>query len=243
MIDIVREIDAVQREVGSGRLAAGEARTIRLRRTYDAPIDDVWDALTNPERISRWFLPDQRRLPGRRQLPVRGQRRGPDRRLRTAEPAVRHVGLRRDGRRGHVRARAAAHARRRRGDGLRARAHGDRARRRLGAVRTRRRRRGLGPGPARAGAASARRLGRAIRRRGSCPRRGARSRPGAARRGAPRARPPAPMRRPSPATSRARTGSTRRSRTRRPEALVPEQVLHLVGDEARRAPRVEPVRE
>ena len=36
MIDIVREIDAVQREVGSGRLAAGEARTIRLRRTYDA---------------------------------------------------------------------------------------------------------------------------------------------------------------------------------------------------------------
>ena len=57
MIDIVREIDAVQREVGSGRLAAGEARTIRLRRTYDAPIDDVWDALTDPERISRWFLP------------------------------------------------------------------------------------------------------------------------------------------------------------------------------------------
>ena len=27
MIDIVREIDAVQREVGSGRLAAGEGRT------------------------------------------------------------------------------------------------------------------------------------------------------------------------------------------------------------------------
>jgi uncharacterized protein YndB with AHSA1/START domain len=57
MIDIVREIDAAQREVGSGRLAAGEAHTIRLRRTYDAPIDDVWDALTNPERIGRWFLP------------------------------------------------------------------------------------------------------------------------------------------------------------------------------------------
>jgi uncharacterized protein YndB with AHSA1/START domain len=57
MIDIVREIEAVQREVGSGRIAAGEGRAIRLRRTYDAPIDDVWDALTNPERISRWFLP------------------------------------------------------------------------------------------------------------------------------------------------------------------------------------------
>jgi uncharacterized protein YndB with AHSA1/START domain len=57
MIDIVREIDAVQREVHSGRTAAGEGRQVRLQRTYDAPIDDVWDALTNPERIGRWFLP------------------------------------------------------------------------------------------------------------------------------------------------------------------------------------------
>jgi len=57
LIDIVREIEAVQREVGTGRLAAGEARTVRLRRTYDAPIQEVWDALTSPERITRWFLP------------------------------------------------------------------------------------------------------------------------------------------------------------------------------------------
>ena len=57
MIDIVREIEAVQREVGAGRLPAGEAHTVRLRRTYDAPIEDVWDALTSPERITRWFLP------------------------------------------------------------------------------------------------------------------------------------------------------------------------------------------
>ena len=57
MIDIVREIEAVQREVGSGRIAAGEGRAIRLSRTYEAPLDDVWDALTNPERIGRWFLP------------------------------------------------------------------------------------------------------------------------------------------------------------------------------------------
>jgi uncharacterized protein YndB with AHSA1/START domain len=57
MIDIVREIAAVQREVGSGRIAAGEGRAIHLRRTYDAPVEDVWDALTNPVRITRWFLP------------------------------------------------------------------------------------------------------------------------------------------------------------------------------------------
>jgi uncharacterized protein YndB with AHSA1/START domain len=70
MIDIVHEIDAVQREVGSGRIAAGEGRAIRLRRTYDAPIADVWDALTNPERISRWFLPisGDYRLGGRYQF-------------------------------------------------------------------------------------------------------------------------------------------------------------------------------
>jgi uncharacterized protein YndB with AHSA1/START domain len=57
MIDIVREVEAVQREVGQGRIPAGEGRAVRLRRTYDAPIEDVWDALTNPERIGRWFLP------------------------------------------------------------------------------------------------------------------------------------------------------------------------------------------
>jgi uncharacterized protein YndB with AHSA1/START domain len=70
MIDIVREIEAVQREVGTGRLAAGAAHVIRLRRTYDAPIEEVWDALTNPDRISRWFLPisGDFRLGGRYQL-------------------------------------------------------------------------------------------------------------------------------------------------------------------------------
>jgi uncharacterized protein YndB with AHSA1/START domain len=57
VIDIVREIDAVQREVARGHVPAGEGWRITLRRTYDAPIDDVWDAFTNPDRIGRWFLP------------------------------------------------------------------------------------------------------------------------------------------------------------------------------------------
>ena len=57
MIDIAREIDAVSRETGTDTLGGSEARVVILRRTYAAPIDDVWDALTNPDRIGRWFLP------------------------------------------------------------------------------------------------------------------------------------------------------------------------------------------
>ena len=57
MIDIVRELEAVQREVGSGKTATGEGHAVRLRRTYDAPVEEVWDAVTSPERITRWFLP------------------------------------------------------------------------------------------------------------------------------------------------------------------------------------------
>jgi uncharacterized protein YndB with AHSA1/START domain len=57
MIDIAREIQAVQREVGTRGGAEDDTRTLRVRRTYQAPIDDVWDALTNPGRIGRWFLP------------------------------------------------------------------------------------------------------------------------------------------------------------------------------------------
>ena len=57
MIDVVQQIEAIQREVGTGQIAAGEGKRVTLARTYDAPIEDVWDALTDPGRIGRWFLP------------------------------------------------------------------------------------------------------------------------------------------------------------------------------------------
>lgn len=57
MTDIDHEIDATTRTVGTTKLPVGDAKTVLLRRTYDADIDDVWDAITNPDRISRWFLP------------------------------------------------------------------------------------------------------------------------------------------------------------------------------------------
>ncbi|HSL77691.1 MAG TPA: SRPBCC family protein [Candidatus Limnocylindrales bacterium] len=70
MIDIVKEIEASRREVTEGRIAAGPGRSVRLTREYGAPIDDVWDAVTNPERIGRWFLPitGEYRLGGRYQF-------------------------------------------------------------------------------------------------------------------------------------------------------------------------------
>lgn len=57
MTDIGDELNAVHRETGHRRIPAGEGQTVALRRTYDAPIEDVWDAITNPDRITRWFLP------------------------------------------------------------------------------------------------------------------------------------------------------------------------------------------
>jgi uncharacterized protein YndB with AHSA1/START domain len=57
MIDVDLQISSGDREVGGRTLEAGEARTVTVSRVYDTPPEDLWDACTNPERISRWFLP------------------------------------------------------------------------------------------------------------------------------------------------------------------------------------------
>ena len=71
MIDIVRQIGATQREVGERPGPGGSpVRFVRMTRDFDAPIDDVWDALTSADRINRWFLPvsGDLRLGGRYQF-------------------------------------------------------------------------------------------------------------------------------------------------------------------------------
>src|SRR3979409_640310 len=70
MIEVTQQIDAVQREVGTRVLDSGEVRTVTISQSYHAPIDDLWDACTNPDRIPRWFLPisGDLRLNGRYQL-------------------------------------------------------------------------------------------------------------------------------------------------------------------------------
>jgi uncharacterized protein YndB with AHSA1/START domain len=70
MIDIVREIEAVRRSTGDRDTRAGRGKAVVLERDYDTSIEEVWDAVTSPERISRWFLPisGDYRVGGRYQL-------------------------------------------------------------------------------------------------------------------------------------------------------------------------------
>jgi uncharacterized protein YndB with AHSA1/START domain len=59
MIDIARHLNAIHRKVEQLPPVdgAGARVSVLLGRSYDAPIDDVWDAVTHPDRIKRWFLP------------------------------------------------------------------------------------------------------------------------------------------------------------------------------------------
>lgn len=42
--------------VPTGRIEReGDLRTLRLTRTFRAPIEDVWAAVTEPERLQRWI--------------------------------------------------------------------------------------------------------------------------------------------------------------------------------------------
>jgi len=59
MIDIASQLKAIHRQVEQRPPAdgSGESVSVLLRRDYDAPIGDVWDAVTQPDRIRRWFMP------------------------------------------------------------------------------------------------------------------------------------------------------------------------------------------
>lgn len=57
MIDIVSQLQAIHREVGKQQIEGGEGVRVLLRRNYDASPEDVWDAVTDPDRIKRWFMP------------------------------------------------------------------------------------------------------------------------------------------------------------------------------------------
>ncbi|MCL3862482.1 SRPBCC family protein [Actinotalea sp. K2] len=55
MFDLLEELAAIHRSVV--RDGRSETVSVALTRTYDADLEDVWDALTNAERLPRWFSP------------------------------------------------------------------------------------------------------------------------------------------------------------------------------------------
>ena len=70
-IDDVRDyLRAVERTVSSLERDGKPARAVTVARSYKTTAEDVWDAVTNGERIPRWFLPisGELKLGGRYQL-------------------------------------------------------------------------------------------------------------------------------------------------------------------------------
>jgi len=56
-LDVDRLLGAVERTVLSLERDGQDARSVILARNYATTVEDLWDAVTNAERIPRWFLP------------------------------------------------------------------------------------------------------------------------------------------------------------------------------------------
>ena len=57
MTDARQQISSVRRTLGRRVLEAGEARVSTISQVYDTDLDDLWEVVTRPERLARWFLP------------------------------------------------------------------------------------------------------------------------------------------------------------------------------------------
>lgn len=55
--DVEGHLGAVDRSVSSSMRDGAPARTVTLSRPYDIALENLWDAVTNPKRIPRWFVP------------------------------------------------------------------------------------------------------------------------------------------------------------------------------------------
>lgn len=55
--DITAHIEATQREVRDVTRDGQSAKAVVASRTYDTDAADLWDAVTDPQRLRRWFAP------------------------------------------------------------------------------------------------------------------------------------------------------------------------------------------
>ena len=68
--DVESNLSAVHRSVSSPDKDGQPARAVTISRRFATTLEDLWDAVTNGERIPRWFLPvsGESQLGGRYQL-------------------------------------------------------------------------------------------------------------------------------------------------------------------------------
>ncbi len=65
--DVAAHLGAVERSVSSLERDGQAVRAVTLSRSFATTVEDLWDAVTNVQRIPRWFLPIKGKLePGGR---------------------------------------------------------------------------------------------------------------------------------------------------------------------------------
>nr|WLE93520.1 Polyketide cyclase [Streptomyces sp.] len=70
MDEMDRWLGAAERETGEGTIGELAGCSVRIRRSFPAPVKEVWAACTTKPRIDTWFLPvtGELRVGGRYQL-------------------------------------------------------------------------------------------------------------------------------------------------------------------------------
>lgn len=57
MIDVAKHLGAITRAVEDSTHEGTPVKVVVASRTYPTDVADLWDAVTDPERIARWFAP------------------------------------------------------------------------------------------------------------------------------------------------------------------------------------------
>ena len=57
MVDVLGQLGAVSRGLRTEVIDGERSNVQTLEQTYPSPVADVWDAVTDPARIARWFMP------------------------------------------------------------------------------------------------------------------------------------------------------------------------------------------